>query len=95
MKSKHCNWCSNSFEPNVAYQIYCSSECRAEATKEKIIERYNKNKRNNVKHKQRKCKSCGSSLSVYNEDTLCSNCQIDPTDVAKALKEIKGIANGK
>lgn len=95
MKSKHCNWCDNSFEPNVPYQVYCSAECRSEATKEKIAERYNKNRRSSEKHKQRKCKSCGSSLSVYNEDTLCANCHVDPTDVAKALREIRGIANGK
>lgn len=95
MKNKHCSWCDNSFQTNISYQIYCSPECRTSATKEKIAERYIKNRRNNRSNKIRKCKSCGQSLSIYNDDELCSACQINPTDVMKALKDIKGIANGK
>jgi phosphohistidine phosphatase SixA len=93
MKNKQCNWCNESFETTISYQIYCSPECRAEATKEKILERYNQNKRKSAKHKSRKCKSCGGSLSVYNEEEICSSCMINPSDVNKALKEIRGIAN--
>jgi hypothetical protein len=47
-------------------------------------------------HKKiRLCKSCGSRLSAYNDEVLCDNCTINPSDVIKALKEMKGIANGK
>jgi RecJ-like exonuclease len=95
MKTKHCSWCDNSFETSISYQIYCSPECRNAATKEKITERYIKNRRNSRVGKVRKCKSCGQSLSIYNDDELCSTCQVNPGDVLKALKEIKGIANGK
>ena len=95
MKTKHCSWCDNSFETNISYQIYCSSECRNAATKEKISERYIKNRRNSRLNKIRKCKSCGQSLSIYNDDELCSACQVNPSEVTKALKDIKGIANGK
>jgi hypothetical protein len=45
--------------------------------------------------KPRKCRACDASLSVYNDEQLCVNCVVDPKEVLKALKEIKGIANGK
>ena len=90
---KYCQWCDESFESNVSYQIYCSPECRTAATKQKIVERYQTNKRNN--RKPRKCKSCKTILSIYNDDLLCQNCVVNQTEVAKALKELKGIANGK
>ena len=90
---KYCQWCDESFVSNVSYQIYCSPECRTEATKEKIVQRYKVNRRNN--RKERKCKSCGTLLSIYNDDTLCSNCEINPTDVNKALKDLKAMINKK
>jgi hypothetical protein len=34
-------------------------------------------------------------LSAYNDDDLCAECTVNPIDVKKALKEIKGFANGK
>jgi hypothetical protein len=45
--------------------------------------------------KKRYCKSCEAPLSAYNDDVLCLSCVINPTDVSKALKEIKGIVDGK
>ena len=90
---KFCQWCDNQFEPNVSYQIYCSAECRELATREKITERYEKAKRSN--RKPRKCKSCGTTLSIYNDEQICNNCEVVPSDVIKALREMKGIANGK
>lgn len=90
---KYCQWCDNAFETKVSYQIYCSPECRSDATKQKIIERYQANKRNN--RKPRKCKSCGITLSIYNDEPTCQNCSVNPSDVLKALKDLKGIANGK
>jgi ribosomal protein S14 len=90
---KYCQWCDNLFQSNVSYQIYCSPECRSEATKQKIIERYQEKRRNN--RKPRNCKSCGTQLSMYNDDQLCSNCEINPLDVSKVLKEIKGLSRKK
>lgn len=95
MKAKHCDWCNNQFEASVSYQIYCSVNCREQATKEKIAERYMLTRRKNRANKTRKCKSCGNQLSLYNDETLCQSCLINPSDVTKALKEIKGIASGK
>lgn len=92
---KTCQWCDSSFEPNVKYQIYCTPSCRDFATKEKIAERYAISRRNRLITKDRKCKSCGVQLSAYNDDVLCQGCIINPAEVAKALKEIRGIANGK
>ena len=95
MKNKHCQWCDNQFETKVSYQIYCSVACRELATKEKISERYSLVKRKKRAEKPRSCKSCGARLSVYNDEEICQTCNINPADVSKALKEIKGIANGK
>ena len=45
--------------------------------------------------KNRACKDCGSKLSIYNDDPLCTKCSINPGDVKKAIKEIKGLSNDK
>jgi hypothetical protein len=95
MKNKHCEWCDNQFKPAVSYQIYCSAECRQLATREKIAEKYNQIRRSRRIGKVRQCKSCGTNLSVYNDDQICNTCSINPIDVSKALRDIKGIANGK
>ena len=87
---KHCNWCDNLFETKIAYQIYCSEECRDAATKEKIAARYIQTRRQKRKGKERRCKNCNSMLSIYNDDPLCGKCNINPKDVIKALKDIKG-----
>jgi hypothetical protein len=92
---KHCQWCNNTFSTRVFYQIYCSAECREHATKEKISERYAVTRRQKRQGKKRVCKSCNMNLSIYNDETLCDKCLINPQDVTKALKEIKGILNGK
>jgi hypothetical protein len=90
MIQKHCQWCDHEFNTEVSYQIYCSEECRDSATKEKIAARYIQSRRQKRKGKDRRCKSCGQALSIYNDDNLCISCNINPNDVAKALKEIKG-----
>lgn len=95
MKIKHCQWCDNQFETKISYQIYCSASCREEATKEKIAERYEKTRRMRMMSKPRYCASCSSRLSAYNDEPLCQNCLINPKEVSQALREIKGIANGK
>jgi hypothetical protein len=92
---KSCQWCNAQFATKVSYQIYCSPECREQATKEKIAERYAVTRRQKRHGKNRNCKSCNTKLSVYNDELLCDNCLVNPQDVLKALKEIKGISNGK
>ena len=95
MKTKHCQWCDHTFETEISYQIYCSAECRDAATKEKIAARYLQTRRSKRKDKDRACKNCSTPLSIYNDHPLCFNCEVDEADVAKALKSIKGLANGK
>lgn len=92
---KTCQWCDAGFSPKVSYQIYCSDECRESATKEKIAQKYIIKKRNKLMNKKRTCKMCGHKLSVYNDDSLCNTCLVNPTDVNSLLKEIKSRANGK
>lgn len=95
MKNKHCQWCDTSFETNISYQIYCSPECRDDATKEKISQRYAIVRRERRQGKIRKCKSCQANLSAYNDEEICQGCSVNPSEVNKALKEIKGLKNGK
>jgi hypothetical protein len=92
---KPCQWCDNNFDTKISYQIYCSSNCRDSATKEKITQRYLQTRRSKRYGKDRRCKSCGSALSMYNDENICQACEIVPKDVEKALKDIKGLANGK
>jgi len=88
---KHCEWCDNKFTQKVKYQIYCSPECRQEATKEKIAQRYIQERTKKRSLVKRFCKSCGTLLSMYNDSQLCQVCDVNPKDVSKALKEIKKI----
>lgn len=92
---KHCQWCDESFETNVSYQIYCSSECRDFATKEKIAERYQIARISRRAGKIRNCKKCNQRLSIYNDDQLCSKCLTNPAEINNALKDIKRLLNGK
>ena len=93
MKNKHCEWCDNAFDAKINYQIYCCAECREAATKEKIAQRYLITRIKNRVGKERLCKSCNSQLSVYNDSQTCQKCITNPSDVKKALKEIKGLMN--
>lgn len=95
MKTKHCQWCDNTFDTEITYQIYCSVACRDSATKEKITARYQISRRRKRVGKTRSCNSCKASLSIYNDEQLCQKCLVNPKDVDKILKEIKGFANGK
>ena len=92
---KSCQWCNQPFESKVKYQIYCSPECREEATKEKVADRYAITRRKKMHKKKRYCKQCNTKLSAYNDEVLCDKCLINPSEVTKALREIRGIANGK
>lgn len=87
---KHCSWCDNEFNTTISYQIYCSVVCRDAATKEKIAARYNYSRRQKRLGKNRKCKNCDRALSIYNDEPLCTECSINPNDVLKALKQIRG-----
>ena len=90
---KNCQWCDNAFVTDISYKIYCSPECREEATKDKIAQKYAQKRRVKMMSKKRLCKSCNSQLSVYNDSQTCQKCITNPLDVKKALKEIKGIMN--
>jgi predicted nucleic acid-binding Zn ribbon protein len=89
---KICDWCSKEFQPNVNYQIYCSSECRELATKEKINDRYQQKRRQKLSQKERRCSNgCGTILSIYNSSGVCNTCAINEKEVNRAFKELRGI----
>lgn len=88
---KTCAWCANEFESSVSYQIYCSGECREFATKQKIAERYQINRRKSRSKKERRCSGgCGTLISIYNENDFCTLCMINKKRVNRSIKEIKG-----
>ncbi len=89
---KLCSWCDNSFKPTVSYQIYCSTECRDNSTKEKIVERHKVLRRQKRKNKIRLCAGgCNTKLSIYNDDAMCNTCSINSKQVDKKIKEIKAM----
>ncbi len=90
---KHCQSCDTQFKTSISYQIYCSEECRNNATREKVAQRYAISRRNKRMSKKRKCKSCAEPLSAYNDDQLCSVCIVNPGEVSRALREIRGLGN--
>jgi hypothetical protein len=95
MKHKHCEWCDTQFETKISYQIYCSPICRESSTREKIAQRYVQKRRTKRLGQDRKCKSCGIILSAYNDEEICHECLINPSDVKKALRDLRGLAHGK
>lgn len=89
---KICGWCSEEFDPNVTYQIYCSPACRELATKQKVNERYQQKRRKKLSQKERRClNGCGTLLSIYNDSGYCGSCIINKKQVSNALKELKGL----
>lgn len=90
---KHCKWCDQEFKSDISYQIYCSSSCRELATREKIAARYVIARRQKRKSQKRVCKNCGNALSIFNDDVLCNECNINPIQVAKIIKQIRIISN--
>jgi hypothetical protein len=88
--TKHCQWCDKSFITNSKNQIYCSVECRALATKQKIIKRYKLTKAKERIGKERRCAGgCSTMLSAYNENSFCNNCLVSNKKIDKVIKEIR------
>jgi hypothetical protein len=86
----YCSWCDKEYEKKTGKQIYCGIECRSEASKEKIIERYHVEKRKKRRGKIRMCAGgCGTPLSIYNDDTMCDQCEINKKRINTFAKELK------
>ena len=87
---KQCDWCGNYYTANVSYQVYCTTTCRDEATKEKISDRQKFLKRQKRNGKIRLCiGNCGTRLSIYNDNNVCDNCKINDKELKKKMKEIR------
>jgi hypothetical protein len=87
---KQCSWCSNYFAANVSYQIYCSADCREQATKQKIVERHRATRLSKRKEKPKVCAGkCGTALSAYNDYDYCDNCFVNNKEVKKKIKQIR------
>jgi len=87
---KHCEWCDNNFDTKSKNQIYCSIECRTEATKQKVVQRYKITKAKERVGKERRCAGgCNTLLSIYNDNNFCDTCLINNKKLDRFLKEIK------
>lgn len=69
-----CQYCGAEFVAATANQVYCSPEHTRRASNDKIIERYHAKRK--AKTQERICPGCGSKLSKYNSDDICSPCQL-------------------
>lgn len=68
--------CLIKFDPNTHNQKYCSAECCRVATNQRIMEKYY-DKRDQKNGKVRFCAfDCGTKLSRYNDNKICSGCEI-------------------
>ena len=89
--SKFCKSCDKQFQTNNKNQIYCSADCRALATKEKILQRYKVSKAKSRTSKTRKCAGgCGITISIYNDIGFCNACMMSKKKLDQTLKDIKG-----
>ena len=87
---KYCEWCDESFDTPTKNQIYCNSECRFEATKQKIQQRYKITKAQERIGKDRRCSGgCNTSLSIYNDNGFCDTCSVNNKKLDRTIKEIK------
>ena len=88
---KQCDWCRRSFEPAVSFQIYCSEECRAEATKHNQALKSKERKLNRRKQKKRICANsdCNNVLSIYNDSKYCASCFFSEHVVLRELDNLK------
>ena len=87
--SKNCDWCGKNFDANVSYQIYCTPDCRTEATKEKNLTKQREKRIKSRVGKERFCGSCSKPLSIYNDDTYCSTCIGDDKLYRKFIRNLK------
>lgn len=68
--------CKKEFRKTTHNQKYCTNECCRIETNRKIMEKYHE--RAAIKRgKKRSCKSCGTSLSRYNETKYCGACEVN------------------
>lgn len=87
----YCVWCDENFEPSSTKQIYCSVECRQQASKEKIELRNKTEKIKNRIGKEKKCAGgCGTILSIYNDEGICEICIEHKRKMNTFMKELKG-----
>lgn len=86
----YCTWCDDEFIPSSSKQIYCSPECRQQASKEKIVERNKAEKIKNRIGKEKRCAGgCNTIISIYNDEGICENCIEHKRKMNSFMKELK------
>lgn len=65
---------NKNFTPKTHNQKYCSDECCRIATNRRIMEKYYE-KKSIRQGAKRPCKECGTQLSRYNSENVCSVCK--------------------
>lgn len=85
---KYCQWCDEGFD-GPARQIYCSSECREEATKYAAAKKRVERRRRRRASLNKKCKVCGARLSMYGDGDVCAAHNNDTRSFMRFLMEVK------
>ena len=89
--TKFCKFCDIQFQSNNKNQIYCSSDCRVNATKEKIVKRHKILQIKSRASRNRKCAGgCGIEISIYNDIGFCNICMMSKRKLEQTLKDIRG-----
>lgn len=69
--------CAKKFTPKTYNGVYCSPECRRDATNKKLLEKYHTNKENKKNKKVCATPGCTTILSSYNKEKICEQCKIE------------------
>lgn len=67
--------CDIQFTAATHNQKYCCAECCRVATNQRIMEKYY-DRRDQRQGKARYCAQCDSKLSRYNDNKVCSSCEL-------------------
>ncbi len=85
--------CGLSFTPKTHNQRYHTAECCRIATNERIMENYYEKKARRQGRVRVCANDCGTSLSRYNDDKICSKCEAAKGKTARQelLRMLSGV----
>jgi hypothetical protein len=82
-----CRQCDKEFD-GTSNQVYCSADCRTQATKEAAIARKEERRRLRRKKASKNCIVCGAKLSMYGYGNTC-DIHSNPKSLSPLLKKIR------
>lgn len=86
---KLCPWCLSSFHSDSNRQVYCSVDCRTQATKDRKVDIRRKDKK-----KRCATKGCPNGVSAHIDSPYCRSCYLSDSVIELDLKMIRKMMNG-